>query len=343
MGKTNAYTAAKRDGRILLNANESSLNLSAQLLQKAADIVTKISYNRYPDPAETELLSAFGKKMGISPDCLLAGNGSDQMLGYLITTYLGKGKTLLTLNPDFSMYQYYASSIDAKTVGYRQDEGGGVKIDDLIAFGKKENADMILFSNPNNPTGSLIPRTDIEKLVQNFKDIPVVIDEAYMDFADDESVLPLIDQYDNLFVTRTLSKAYGLAAMRVGFLVGNADRVSALKADFVPYAMNSLSMAIAAALIPEIDVAGFVKDIRIQRQWLYQRLSGCKRLKVWPSQANFIYGKAEDLDGLLACLQAEGIVIRTYNGTSYFRISIGTQEENQLVWKAIASYEGEKS
>ncbi|MEE8807165.1 MAG: histidinol-phosphate transaminase [Lactimicrobium sp.] len=343
MGKTNAYTAARRDGRILLNANESSLNLTSDQLQKAAEIAAQISYNRYPDPAETDLLAAFGNKMGISPDCLLAGNGSDQMLGYLITTYLGKGKTLLTLDPDFSMYRYYAGSIDAKTIGYKQNEGGGVNMEELIAFGKKEKADMILFSNPNNPTGSLISRNQIEMLVQSFKEIPVVIDEAYMDFARDETALPLLDIYDNLFVTRTLSKAYGLAALRVGFLAGNAKTMAALKENFVPYAMNSLSMAIAAALLPQIDVAGFVKGIKEQRQRMYEQLSGCRRLQVWPSQANFLYGKAEDLDQLLACLQAESIVIRTYQGTPYFRITIGTEEENQLVCKAIQAYEGEQS
>ncbi len=343
MKQIDNYEPAQIVGGTLLNANESSENLPDFIMKEIQDEIVKIAFNRYPDMAETELLEAYAKVIGVKKENLLAGNGSDQMLGYLIGTYLGKGKTLFTLNPDFSMYDYYASGYESEIVKYVQDPDGNWDLDKMMDKAKEIKADMILFSNPNNPSGTVISVEQVEKILNRFPDIPVVIDEAYMDFADDAvTSISMIDQYKNLFVTKTLSKAYGLAGLRVGFLVGNEETMTPLKAAFVPYALNAVSMKIASIVLKYPDfVAERIENTKKERASLYAYASELKSMKVHPSNGNFIKGTCDDKARLLQLFAEEDIAIREYGGTNVFRISIGTAEEMVRVKSVLKKYDEE--
>jgi histidinol-phosphate aminotransferase len=332
------YVPARTDG-ILLNANENSNPLSTVVKEKIAEAVSSLALNRYPDSDQKELLAAYAGLTGVSPDQLLAGNGSDQMLGYMIGTFLGKGKTLCTLSPDFSMYDYYASSYEADVVKFRMAEDGTFNTEDFIAFAKENKAGMILFSNPNNPTGHCLPPEEIEKIASACNDIPVVVDEAYIDFADTQSSLGLINEYPNLYLTRTLSKAYGLAALRTGFLISSEENMKPLKQSFVPYALNSVSMKIASTVLQYAEeYRAQIEKIKSERQRMYEIIKDIPGLKIFSSEANFLYGRSDEKEKLLSVLNEKNITIRDYSNTPYFRITIGTEEENELVLSALKQF-----
>ena len=315
-------------GRIMLNANELPCNLSKAILQEVKESLDTIAFNRYPDEKETELLQTYGNLIGMDSSYLLAGNGSDQMLGYLIGSFLGYGKTLFTNDPDFSMYDYYAASYETTVKKYKS---GAWNVDEFISLAKQEKADMILFSNPHNPTGRCLPISEIEKIVRSF-DVPVVVDEAYIEFADEVSAITLVDRYNNLFVTRTLSKAYGLAGLRVGFLIGNPVLMKDLKENFVPYALNTLSMHIACIVLEHADeYKEHIEKIKVERERVHRALEKVKGINVMSSQTNFLYCKTADKERLLKMFAERGIVLRNYKDDASFRITIGSREENDEV------------
>ncbi len=331
MKQVESYTAHEQKG-ILLNANECWHGLDRELAEKIIAALAEIPSNRYPDTSMHALLCAYAQYAGLKEENLLAGNGSDQMLGYLIGTYLGKGKVLFTLEPDFSMYDYYASSYEADVRKYRTEPDGTWDVQDFINTAKEQNAAMIMFSNPNNPTGGYIPDEKVLAIVQACSDIPVVIDEAYIEFSGEKSVSAYCEQYDNLFVTRTLSKAFGIAAARVGFLCGKASVMEELKRDFVPYALNAYSQTIGRIVLENSEKAAeTVKEIMAERDRMYDLLKTFPDLTVLESHANFLYCRSEKRSELLEALQKKGIVIRSYRDETSFRITIGNKEENGQV------------
>ena len=338
MKTIDSYNVVKTDG-ILLNANENSHDLSDEIRSEIIEAIARINFNRYPDTDETELLEAYGKLNGLKSTQLLAGNGSDQMLGYLIGSFLGKGKKLCTLTPDFSMYDYYASSYEADVIRFQTAEDGSFRAEDFIAFAKENKADMILFSNPNNPTGFCASADEIAKIAAAFRDIPVVIDEAYMDFSKEHSSVTLIDQYPSAYVTKTLSKAYGMAGIRIGFLISSEKNMEPLKKAFVPYALNSISMAAACVVLKH---AGFfrnqIQDIVSERRRVYDILKDCPELHIRHSEANFLYGSTEKKQRMIEILAAKGITIRDYASSNHFRITIGTKAENDLMLSALKQF-----
>ncbi len=333
------YEAHNQTG-LLLNANESSYNLKKEILEEVKDQLDNILFNRYPDETDQSLYEAYGKVIGVKPEQLLAGNGSDQMLGYMIGTFLGKGKKLYTLKPDFSMYDYYASSYEAEVEKYQIDEDGQFDIDDFIEAGKEKEVGLVMFSNPNNPTGHCLNNEEILKIAEGFKEIPVVIDEAYMEFAG-ESIVNYVSQYDNLYVTRTLSKAYGLAGIRLGFLIGNEENMKQLKEGFVPYALNSITQMVGTVVLSHAEqYQDYIEEVKENRDEMYEKLQTYQTLKVYPSKANFIYGRCANKERLLQLFNEADITIRTYSDDS-FRLTIGTKEENQQVLAVLDAYEKE--
>ncbi len=340
MKKIEAYQAANTEG-ICLNANESSLNLSEEIRTEISEAVMNLEFNRYPDDSESQLLEAYAKVCGLNSDQLLAGNGSDQMLGMMIGCYLGKGKVLVTLKPDFSMYDYYAQSYEAIVKKFETEADGKFDVSMFIDYAQTVNADMILFSNPNNPTGHLLSKEEIKEIAEAFPHIPVLIDEAYQEFAGDSSVISLVEEYSNLFVTRTLSKAYALAGLRVGFLACNKDTMSQLKAAKVPYALSTMSMKAAGIVLNHAEEFQKAAAETVERRnWMYKQVKDMKKATFVPSSANFLFGFSEHKARLMDMLEAVGITIRTYKDDS-FRITIGTEEELQAVLKVLNAFETE--
>lgn len=337
--KIESYTAQTQSG-LLLNANESTSNLNPELIREIQEAIPSIAFNRYPDNSQMEIREAYGKAMHLNPACILAGNGSDQMLGLLIGTFLGKGKTLYTFDPDFSMYDYYASAYEASIKKQELNPDGTLDLPSFIEEGKKAGVDLVMFSNPNNPSGNCLSIDQIRTILEGFSDIPVVVDEAYMEFSDEESALNLIDTYDNLYVTRTMSKAYSLAGIRLGFLISSEKNMDAIRPSAVPYALNSLTMRIGKIVLEHADeFQKSIEETKKRRKAMYAEVKKLKSVYFWNSQANFLHGRCDHKDALLKLFAQKGIVIRNYEGKDTFRITIGGEEENQMVLDVLKQYE----
>ena len=274
--------------------------------------------------------------MNVPSSWILSGNGSDQMLGFLIQYYLQENKILYTLSPDFSMYDYYVGLNHSKIEKYETNQDGSFDVDAFISNGKDKKVDMILFSNPNNPTGHAITLCEMEKISEAFKDIPVIFDEAYMEFGK-ESAVCLLKEYPNVFVCRTLSKAYGLAGIRCGFMI--SSQVEKLSALFIPYALSSVTQTIASVVLRHADeYKDTIATIISERERMYQEVKEFKQLTMYPSNANFLFGRSEKKDLLLAMFKEKNITIRNYEDAS-FRITIGTKEENEMVLDVLRRFE----
>ena len=313
---------------ILLNANEASQNVDENIKQEILEAISNLSLNRYPDTTCQELHSLYADIMNVPSSWILSGNGSDQMLGFLIQYYLRENKTLYTLSPDFSMYDYYVGLNHSKIEKYETNQDGSFDVDAFISNGKDKKVDMILFSNPNNPTGHAITLCEMKKISEAFKDIPVIFDEAYMEFGK-ESAIGLLKTYPMVFVCRTLSKAYGLAGIRCGFMLG--QQVEKLRDLFIPYALSSVTQTIASVVLKHADAyKDNMATIISERERMYQEVKEFKKLTIYPSNANFLFGRSEKKDLLLKMFKEKNITIRNYEDAS-FRITIGTKEENEII------------
>ncbi len=331
------YKVHQQSG-ILLNANEASYSLDADILEEIRNNLGTISLNRYPDTTCKKLHESYASLMGVDASWVLSGNGSDQMIGFLVQKFLGKGKKLYTLAPDFSMYDYYAQAYGSKVLKFQTFEDGSFSIDSFIDFGKENEVNMILFSNPNNPTGYVVSKEEMIQIASSFCDIPVVFDEAYMEFAD-ESAIDLLAAYPNVFVLRTLSKAYGLAGIRCGFMI--SQQVPSIQSSFVPYALNSITQMIGCTVLKYANrYKSRIEEIKQERDRMCKILSSYKKLVVYPSHANFIYGKSQDKKRMMELLAEEDIVIRNYDNEC-FRITVSNQEENELVLQVLKRFEEE--
>lgn len=329
MKNVNVYENSNNKG-ILLNANEMYVNLNTIILDEIKSEISNINFNRYPDSDSTELRKRYAEVYGLDYDEIIAGNGSDEMLGLMIGVFLRYSKKLYTLKPDFSMYNYYASMQDAEVVSYETKEDGSFSIEDFIKQGKDKKIDLILFSNPNNPTGNHISNKDISKIVESFPNIPVIIDEAYTEYAC-ESALRLINKYNNIYITRTLSKAFSLAAARVGFLIGNKDNMKKIREKKVPYNVNSISQIIASIVLKHAnEFRDIVEKIKKSRDSFYESCKNGKGYTIYPSQANFIYGRSPYKDKLISNLEDNNITIRSFKDNT-FRITMGSEKQNKIV------------
>ena len=329
MKKVEGYSG-RQEGTIMLNANELSFDMCQNYMDEIIVCLKELSLNRYPDTTNQVVIDAYANAMNLDPKMILAGNGSDEMLGFLVGSFLGKDKTLYTLAPDFSMYDYYCGMHDASIVKYQCAKDGSWSVDAFIAQGKEIQPQMILFSNPNNPSGYAMDCASLCKLLEAFPNIPIIIDEAYGEF-NEETMLAYLNQYANLYVTRTLSKAYGLAGARIGFLISNVTNMEHLRPQVVPYNVNSFTQMVASIVLKHHqDYAVQIAQVKTMRDEMYERLKGLQNITIYSSKANYLFGRCNNKEQMLKAFEAEGIVIRNY-GDDSFRITIGLPVENEKV------------
>ena len=340
MKKINSYNnIVNMDIGIRVNANESYRNISDDELKDIVEDVIKLKFNRYPDSDCDELREIYAKVIGVSKENLIAGNGSDEMISLIISSQITRKKVVLTINPDFSMYDFYTSVSDGVIKKYNTEEDGSFSVNKFISFGKKVSPKVIIFSNPNNPTGHVISNDEILYILDSFKDSLVVVDEAYYEFYG-QSMIQYIEKYKNLVVTRTLSKAWGLAALRVGFLIANKDLVEELNKSKVPYNLNTFSQIVACNILKRPEkILKNVEEVVYERERLYKSLKNIEKLSnnkitFYKSKANFIFGRSIKKEEIKRLLEDKGILIRYFNDDS-FRISIGSALENDIVVNVI--------
>jgi histidinol-phosphate aminotransferase len=322
---------------VKLNTNENPYGPSPKALE-AMRAELNDNLRLYPDPNSDRLKQAVAEYYGVTPAQVFVGNGSDEVLAHIFHGLFQHDRGPL-LFPDVS-YSFYPVYCGLYGIPFEQvalDEKFQIRIADYA----RANAGII-FPNPNAPTGCLLPLQAIEQLLQANRDSVVVVDEAYIDFGG-ETAISLVDRYDNLLVTQTLSKSRSLAGLRVGLAVGHPDLIEALeriKNSFNSYPLDRMAIVGAAAAFE--DQAYFEETCRKvidSREALVEQLVA-KGFEVLPSAANFIFARhpQQDAAQLAARLREQGVIVRHFKQeriAQFLRITIGTPEMNQALIDAL--------
>lgn len=335
------YEGIKETAGVRLNANENNFNPFKERINEEIFNIQDINLNRYPENNYRNLREAYSTYINlpmISKDNIICGNGSDEMINLIISKYIGKDDNVVTLSPDFSMFKFYAKINEGNIYGF-EFSLEKFNVENFIEFARDREAKVIIFSNPNNPTGKVIGKDDIKIILESFKDCIVVVDEAYYEFYG-QSVLGLVYDYKNLIVTRTLSKAWAMAALRIGFLIANEKIINSLLDYKVPYNINSISAFLAKELLSfKEDMEVTLEKIITEREYLYKNLKKLEdnfNIKFYESKGNFIYGVGEGKK-LYEILKKNEIYIRSFENGSV-RISIGNREENEKLINILGKF-----
>ncbi|MGN7204640.1 histidinol-phosphate transaminase [Pedobacter sp. SAFR-022] len=323
----------KGQASIYLDANENSFGSPLP-----AD------YNRYPDPLQLDLKDAISKIKGVPIENTFLGNGSDEAIDLLYRAFCEPGKdNVIILPPTYGMYEVSANinNVEVRKVNLLPN----FQLDlDGIAEAIDSNTKMIFICSPNNPTGNSIIRTDIETVLANFQGL-VVIDEAYINYAKQRSFIKELTEYPNLVVMQTFSKAWGLAALRLGMAFAARPTIDILNKVKPPYNINQATQDLALAALKNINqVNEWIKVTVEERDHLSTALTGLEIVnKVYPSDANFVLAEVTDATGIYNYLVNQGIIIRDRSKVTLcegcLRISIGTPAENQTLVTALKNYQ----
>ncbi len=324
---------------VIVNANESNYPLPEAI----ADIVTaraaRFPFNRYPPMQAENLSRVIAEELDVDADCVKIGNGSSELLEKVCYVFGGPGKKIAVPWPSFSMYGEYAALSESETLRYPLTEDGYVDADAVIALCREQQPALLIVCNPNNPTGNYNSLAAMEKIIANV-DCPVIMDEAYMEFADGKelppndmrplnklwlvagSTLSLLGRYSNFMVFRTFSKAYGLAGQRCGYAVGAVALTRQLGKALLPYHVNAFTLMVAKSVYENKELyKERTKEIRKERDKMaaYMQKLG---LRVWPTATNFVLLRAEgDLARRLArlCPSGGGMSEQEAGGKALFK------------------------
>ena len=290
--------------------------------------------NRYPDPQQMSVKAILAKQKNVKLNQILLGNGSDEVLDLLFRAFCEpKVDNVITLPPTYGMYGVLANinAVENKEVLLSNDFQPQIE---KIMADVNENTKIIFLCSPNNPTGNSFSDESVVYLLQNFKGL-VVIDEAYIDFSKKESWINELDEYPNLVITQTLSKAYGLAGIRLGICYASTEVISVLNKIKPPYNVNELSQKRALERLADTDkISTEIASIIRQREDLLEVLLHVEFVKkIYPTEANFILVKVDDANKRYAELIAKGIVIRNRTMQplcdNCLRLTVGTELENR--------------
>lgn len=297
-------------------------------------------FNRYPDPEMRELRAKLAELKNIRESEILVGNGSDEILDLIFRGFGASGfSSVFTLEPTYSMYKTLAELNGLNYVP------GNLNVDFLAPgedfLTKIYNKDgLVVLCRPNNPTGNCVDADFLKKVLETFNG-PVVVDEAYIDFCEEKSAVKWINEFDNLFVVQTLSKAYGMAGLRLGYVISNSRNVELINRIKMPYNVNVLSAKQALArLANSREVKEQISQLIEQREWLKEALISLPLVeKVFPSETNFLLIKVKKPRDIISKLIGRGLVIRDrstlINCEGCVRISVGTPSKNKSLVKAL--------
>lgn len=313
------------EAEVFLDANENPFNAP---------------YNRYPDPMQREVKAKIGTLKNISPDKIFLGNGSDEPIDIIFRAFCEPGvDNMVTIDPTYGMYQVAAdiNNVEVRKVRLNEDYSFTAQklLDSANLYTK-----VIFVCSPNNPTANLLDQSEIIKLLNGFDGL-VVVDEAYIDFAPEGSLLPELDQHENLIVLQTFSKAWGMAGIRLGMAFADPEIIRVFNKIKYPYNINMLTQKKALELMNHFqEKEEWVKIILDERAKMVQKLFKLPFVQVvYPSDANFILVKMHDARGIYEYLTEQKIIVRDRSKIALcddcLRITIGSPEENRKLRKAL--------
>ena len=326
--RMHAYTLALRSTSIKLNQNESPFDVPPSFKREVLDRVGRLPWNRYPEFEATRLRTALAAAYDLTPDSILAGNGSNELLAAAIGTFVEPGKRVAIPRPSFALYESLVAIAGGETLPIDFDPRTGVlPLDRMIAAVERDGAEVVIVCSPNNPTAGVLPDDGIERLLAT--GAVVLFDRAYGDFHDDR--LPML--HDRLVVFSTFSKAWGLAALRLGWLCSTGSTCREIRKVKLPYSLNVVSEEAAILALENSSYRDAnVRTITDERERVFAALSAIDGIEPFPTRANFVTFHVEDSAAIFESLVADDILIRDVsrypNLSSCLRVSIGSPLEN---------------
>lgn len=326
---SSARSEFKGQASVFLDANESPYNTG---------------YNRYPDPLQWKLKDKIAKREGVHADQIFLGNGSDEAIDLLIRIFCEPGSDhIITLPPTYGMYQVSAAISAVEIQEVLLDQAYQPRVEAILEIANA-NSKLLFLCSPNNPTGNSFSLDKMKKLAASFPGITVV-DEAYIDFAAQESTVSLLSSCPRLVVMKTFSKAWGLAGIRLGMAFASPEIIELFNKVKPPYNINQLTQdAALAAMQDEAKVKEQINKILEERLRMKENLKSLDYIEqVYPSDANFILVRIKNSVGVYRYLVEQGIIVRDRSKValcdSCLRITIGTSEENEQLYKTLLTYQ----
>ena len=316
-----------RAGKLRLDFNENTIGASPQVVEFIRENLNETMLSVYPEYSETKRdLAAF---FAVEPDDFILTNGTDEAIQVLVNTYIDDGDGVLLLKPSYAMYRFYAEVAGAKLreIPYRTQKLAFPLEELLEAISPQTRA--VLIANPNNPTGTGTSRNGLERILEKASNAAVLVDEAYYEFCG-VTALPLLEDYPNLFVSRTFSKIYGMAAMRLGCLFSQNGNVEFLHKAQSPYSVNAIAaLAARAAVRDRAYIEKYVMEVLAARELLYVGLENLG-IPYFESKANFVLFEAGDRAiAIRDELRRRGILVRdrSYEIPGCVRVTVGTRDQ----------------
>jgi len=300
-------------------------------------------YNRYPDPLQHKLKAKIGKIKHVHEENIFLGNGSDEPIDLLIRAFCEPSiDNIVAIDPTYGMYQVAA---DINNVEYRKvllTDNFELKASDLLKT-VDNSSKLIFLCSPNNPTGNCFEESEIIKVLSGFQGI-VILDEAYLDFSGKKGFISRLNEYPNLVILQTFSKAWGLASIRLGIALASRQIITILNKIKYPYNVNYLTQELALKALDKEGIKDeWIQYILTNKKLLIQKLENVRIVKkVYPSDANFFLIKVEEPNNVYEYLIENKIIVRNRSSVSLcggcLRITVGTQEENDLLIKALKKF-----
>ncbi|MEW6195995.1 MAG: histidinol-phosphate transaminase [Bacteroidota bacterium] len=325
--KLKPYTAARHSftSGILLDANENSFG-------SVINDDWKVELNRYPDPNHTSIRQSLSSYLKVPSENLFVGVGSDEIIDLLIRIFCEPNQdNAVTLEPTYGMYKVACDVNSVATIPVQLDEDFQPNIVKTLEA-VNQSTKIVFVCSPNNPTGNVINKQSIISLADKFNGI-IIIDEAYAEFSDGNSFIPEINNFNNIVVTRTFSKAWGLAGARCGYCVADAEIIELLYKIKLPYNLNKLTERVVLEALKRSELKDkVVIEIKNEREYLGDELKKINYIKrVYPSEANYILFECDNASSVYKKLAECGIIIRDRSNQvkNALRVSVGTRDQNQ--------------
>lgn len=327
--------------RALLSANENPSDVDEEMRREIRRALKKVSLNRYPDPLANNLRDLIAQANGLEREQVLVGNGGDELLFNIALAYGGPSRTFLNMPPTFSVYEANARLTNTNVVNIARKSDYSIDEEAVLARVAQGDIDYVIVTSPNNPTGQLASEEFMVSLLSS-TDALVMVDEAYFEFSR-RTMRPYLAQHKNLVILRTFSKAFSLAGVRVGYLLGDADVIREFVKVRQPYSVDAISQAIAGVVYE--NRAKFepgIKAIIAERARLFDELSAMSCVQVFPSDANYILFRLESPEAASfawSFLYEKGVLVRDFSHAvgleGCLRVSVGAPAENDAFLEAL--------
>jgi histidinol-phosphate aminotransferase len=334
------YSLSPHRARVKVNQNENPWDAPARIKEETRRRLETRRWSRYPDFLPASLHERLAEFSGWRPDGIIAGNGSNELIQALLMVTVGPGKRVLISEPTFALYRQISTVLGGEVISVPLTRELSYDINALQKTIGDVQPEVTIVCSPNNPTGCMLSDEDLRALLRSTSGL-VVVDEAYHEFAG-HSVVPLLRDHENLVVLRTFSKAMAMAALRVGYLLAAPELASEFSKAVLPYNLNAVSQTAAEVAVEmyEDELRPLVRKISAERERLYDELSRIAGLTPVRSSANFMVVKSSiDPTQVFRELIKRDILIRDVGGypmlRDYFRLSVGTPDENDLLLSAL--------